>query len=64
MFLVGKLISKVEFNELYTLGSELGKGGFGTVYAGERKSDKVIKIFRIFVSNEIEKFFFRSYRLQ
>ena len=35
------VISQQEFTQMYTVGTMLGKGGFGTVYAGFRKADQL-----------------------
>lgn len=35
------MISQQEFSQLYTVGPMLGKGGFGTVYAGVRNCDQL-----------------------
>lgn len=39
-----QMITKEEFNMLYTTGPLLGKGGFGTVVAGVRNIDQVAKV--------------------
>ena len=40
-FSVQTVVSQQEFAQLYTVGTMLGKGGFGTVYAGFRNSDQL-----------------------
>jgi len=37
------MISKEEFDSLYTTGQLLGKGGFGTVFSGFRNADQVLE---------------------
>jgi len=46
-------ISQQEFEQLYTLGPMLGKGGFGTVFAGVRNIDQVCYI-QAFINTAME----------
>ena len=39
--LIRRIITITIISKLYKLGGELGKGGFGVVYAAVRKADKL-----------------------